>query len=126
MIIYSPDLSPFVTTINGKIIYFKTVDIPAWNMYLGAVKNVDLNIPANSLLLSYSAWIGADLDLPTRNFQYPLTAFDTASGICDGGFLQMTGGHIVLGRRDAGNFSSSAYSNTVLPRGIILISYLLV
>lgn len=106
---------------NPELEKSDVIPIGAWNMDSTASIDVPWDKYASNVFVScINVWIISDT-IPSE--QQPLNAWESVSGLMQGGF-DLYQGNIELRRRTGGIFDSTAFDSIAMNRGYIHINYI--
>jgi hypothetical protein len=118
-----PDVSPFVTTVDGKKLYWRSTDIPGWNMLTAQLRDFFGIVPLGAIVVSQSAFVADDANIATRKYFWDLFQVDPNTGLAQGSIYHAYGGITTVCRTDGGIFQAANFQSTAYNRGIYTVCY---
>jgi len=123
MQINTPDLSPFITTNEGRRIYTTTLELGTWNMNTTLQKIIATGIPNSAIIISISVFVTDDINIGVGVYGINFESGNSTTGLLQGSILQCAEGGLLLERLTGGTFDSVGYSSVAANRGVATITY---
>lgn len=119
MEISNPQTLDHIIEANGKVMRFKIIDIPPWDM------DTDISITfAHGLVMANIVAVSVQIRRDDGNFYYDLAATTKMAAVGETKRIQVGATDIQLNRLTGGFFDSVQFGVTVFGRGRCVVSYI--